>query len=230
MFGNLDDLSDSRIIPSMAVMGKTPVWVGEDRYNRLLVNGEEVNPVQLANLLSERFTRIHYLDILGIREGRVEWNLFQSITETSAEIWADVGAVNSDSVIDMIMSGADRPVISTKMIDSLEEIASSFELSDQLILQVDFYGKLVAKDARIRGMTPVEFADEMRSLGIDTYILDDISPGRRSISDELLEPFIRDEETIVFAGVEEKGEILDILDRGVAGAIISCSRLLEGIE
>ena len=212
-------------------MGKTPVWVGEERYNKLSLNGKDIGPIQVARLLKKRYSRMHYIDILGIRDGRVEWNLFQSIMENAPEVWADTGAIEADGIIDIIMSGADRPIISTKMISSLEEIASSFELSDRLIVQVDYNGKLVAKDGRIRRMSVREFAEEMLSLGIETFMLDDISVDRKRISSRLLEEFsqVVEDDGTIYAGVEEMDEIEDVAERGAAGAVISCSRLLEGL-
>lgn len=206
--------------------------MGDGRYNRISMRDRDIGPVGIASILKKRYGRMHYIDILGIRDGRVEWNLFQSIMEKAPAVWADTGAVEADAIIDIIMSGADRPVISTKMITSLEEIASSFELSDRLVLQVDYNGKLVAKDGRIRRMSVADFAEEMASLGLETFMLDDITPDRKSVSGNLLDDFLDKvgEGSSVYCGVEELKELEDISDTGVTGAVVSCSRLLEGLE
>lgn len=227
-----EGLSGSNVIPSLAVMGKTPVYVEDGRYNKIRIDEEDVSSLEIAAVLSGEFERIHYLDILGIRDGNVEWNMFQSIMDTGGEVWADTGAMVSDSIIDIIMSGASRAIMSTKMLDSLEEIAASFELSDNLILQMDYNGKLVSKDGRIVKMSPADFASEMASLGIEDFIIDDITPERNNISSEILENII---DTLgpgknVYAGVEEITEAEDVISRGARGAIISCSRILEGIR
>ncbi|MGA1822195.1 MAG: HisA/HisF-related TIM barrel protein [Thermoplasmatota archaeon] len=227
-----EGLSGSNLIPSLAVMGKTPVYVEDGRYNKIILDGEDVSSVQVASILSRDFERMHYLDILGIRDGSVEWNMFQSIMDVGNEVWADTGAVVSDSVIDIIMSGATRAIISTKMVESLEEIVSSLELSDNLVLQMDYNGKLVSKDGRIVKMDPADFASEMAALGIEDFIIDDITPERNRISTGILEDIldVLGSECSVYAGAEEISEAEDVIARGARGAIISCSRILEGIR
>jgi phosphoribosylformimino-5-aminoimidazole carboxamide ribonucleotide (ProFAR) isomerase len=118
------------------------------------------------------------------------------------------------------------------MIDSFEEIVSSFELTENLMLQIDFDRTILSKDKKIRKMSPGEFVEEMASFGIDTFILDDIREGRTSVDVKFLLDVIKQlpENGRVFVGIEDIKEIQELTGTDVDGVIISCSKLMEGVE
>ena len=223
--------SNLELVPSLAVMGPTPVWVKDERYNPIRIGGESIGVVGLVNGLSERFGAVHYIDILGIRRGVVDWEIFRASVERCDNIWADMGVIFSDGLIDVVMAGAQEVVITTKMIDSLEEIVSSFELTENLILQIDYDGSIVSRDRNIRKMGPGEFAEEMVSFGMDTFILDDIREGREAVDMRFLDRVLNSmpQDGKLYVGIEDLGEMEELSDTGVSGAIVSCSKLLEEI-
>ncbi|MGA1792786.1 MAG: HisA/HisF-related TIM barrel protein [Thermoplasmatota archaeon] len=223
--------SDFELVPSLAVMGPTPVWVKDERYNPVRIDGDSVSVVKLVSELAERFGTVHYIDILGIRKGVVDWEVFRAAVEKSDRIWADMGVIYSDGLIDVIMAGAQEVVVTTKMIDSLEEIVSSFELTENLILQIDYDGSLVSRDRNIRKMSPGQLVEELSSFGMEMFILDDIREGRASIDRGFLDQVIdkMPEGGKVYAGVEDLREMEELAEAGISGAIVSCSKLLEGI-
>ncbi|MBN1389370.1 MAG: hypothetical protein JXA22_01885 [Candidatus Thermoplasmatota archaeon] len=221
-----------QIVPSVAAMGSTPVWVKDGRYNQLRVDGALVPLEGLVSDLSSVFGTVHYLDIIGIRRGNVDWSTFRAIVEKSNAIWADVGIIFSEGLIDVIMAGAQDVVVTTKMIDSMEEIVSSFELTENLVVQIDYDGSIVSKDRELRRMGPSELVEELSSFGIEVFILDDIRENRDSMDRKLLDPIMEavPKEARVYAGIEELGELEELVDTGLAGAIVSCSKLLEGVN
>jgi histidine biosynthesis protein len=223
---------DFEMIPSLAVMGMSAVWVKGKMYNQLSMGGVPIPVVGLAGELLDRFDKLHYLDILGIRKGTVEWNLVQTVTDKKGDVWIDTGIIYSDSVIDAIMAGAESAVISTKMISSLEEIASCLELTENVILQIDHDGAIVSKDKRIRNMPPGELVEEMTSFGLGRFIIDDIRDSRETVSRELIMEVLKaaPDEAKVYAGSLELGEMEGLADAGLDGAIISTSRLIEGLD
>ncbi len=223
---------DFKLVPSLAIMGTNPVWVADERYHPIIIDGKDIGSLEISKALLDRFGFLHLIDILGIRRGKVEWNLFQGIMGLEGAVWADVGVVYSEGIIDVLMSGADDAIVSTKMIASIDEIASSFELTENLILQIDYDSGIVAKDRILRNMEPLELVEEMVSLGVNRFIVDDITPGRTRVSMDVLDKVLDQvpENGGVWVGIDDKSEIRDIIERGADGAIISCSRLLEGLE
>ncbi|MBN1540132.1 MAG: hypothetical protein JW939_08310 [Candidatus Thermoplasmatota archaeon] len=223
---------DLQIIPSLAVMGTAPVWVKDNRYNPLRIDGSGVPLITLVSELGGRYGALHYLDIIGIRRGNVDWGAFRAVADTSESIWADIGIIYSETLIDVIMAGAQEVVVTTKMIDSLKEIVSSFELTENLIVQIDYDGSVVSKDRTMRRMDPSDLVEELSSFGIEMFILDDIREGRDSMDRSFLESVMgaAPEEARIYAGIEDLKELKELADTGLAGAIVSCSKLLEGAE
>ncbi|MGA1866156.1 MAG: HisA/HisF-related TIM barrel protein [Thermoplasmatota archaeon] len=223
---------DLQIIPSMAVMGATPVWVKDNRYNPLRIEGSNIPLVKLVSELGGRYEALHYLDIIGIRRGNVDWDAFRAAADRSEGIWADIGIIYSEGLIDVIMAGAQEVVVTTKMIDSFKEIVSSFELTENLVVQIDYDGSVVSKDRTMRGMTPSELVEELSSFGIEMFILDDIRENRDAVDRKFLESVMKTApgEARIYAGIEDLKELEGLVDTGLAGAIVSCSKLLEGAE
>ncbi len=223
---------DFELIPSLAVMVNTPVMVRDEKYSPIIIKDEKIDAVSLSKALSEEFGSVHYLDILGIRKGVVEWNLFQEIVERCDDLWADVGIIYSDGLIDVIMAGAKTAIITTKMIDSMHEIVSSFELTENLILQLDHDKRLVSKDQEVRTMGPVKLVEEMVSFGMNKFILDDIRPERKRTDPDLILEVLSalPNDGKLYVGIEEIDEIEELANTGVKGAVISCSRVIEGLK
>jgi uncharacterized protein related to proFAR isomerase len=220
------------LIPSLAVIGKTPVWVKDGKYNPIRFDNRIVSPEAIALAFSKVYETIHYLDISGIRNGKVEWNTFQAVVESSKEVWADVGITFSESVIDPLMSGAANGIISTKMIQSIEEIAAAFEMTENIILQIDYDNGIIAKDPVIKDMAPGDLIREMSSFGMDSFIFENIASERKSNSKVLITQLLQALPSggRLYAGVEEIHELGPLDELGLDGAIISISRLMRGFS
>ncbi|MCK5772149.1 MAG: hypothetical protein KAH57_00025 [Thermoplasmata archaeon] len=220
-----------RLVPSLAVMGKVPVWVTDGKYRPIVSDGETLTAVSLARTLQKGFSTLHYIDIFGMTKGDVEWNMIQPIMDTG-EVWGDVGAVDSDSIIDLIMAGATEAVVSTKMIGSLDEIASCFEMTENLIVQIDYDGAVLARDELMRRMTAPQLVEELVSLGVERFIMNDMTEGREHISSELIERVDRylPKGGATFMDARDLSEVEEVDDRGASGAVISCSHLIEGLR
>lgn len=220
------------VVPSLAVMGTNAVYVKDEMYEQFSIGGKPAPVLSVASELIDRYGKLHYLDILGIRKGDVEWNLVQAISKREGELWSDTGIVYSDSVIDAIMAGANSAVISTKMINSLEEIASCLELTENIILQIDHDGSIVSKDRKIRSMSPSELVQELSAFGLSSYLIDDIDERSDTISDKLVMEVLEavPSDTAVYAGINGIEELDHISELGLDGGIISASKLIEGLD
>lgn len=221
-----------QLIPSMAVMGKSPVWVMNGKYNPIKVGGKTVSPVEISRDLSNDFDILHYLDITGIRGGTIQWNIFQEVMDIFNESWADIGATFSDSIIDPLMSGASSAIISTKMMDSIEEIAGSFELTENIIVQIDVEDGIVTKDPIIKKMTVKELIRELSSLGIDTFILEQLGNDRNDSKKPMITEALGALPAggRLFVGIDDIKEAKELDEMGIDGAIISVSRLIKGLR
>jgi len=218
----------ARIIPSVAVMKGNPVLVKDERYHPFRDGNSRIGWGDLFKALSSAFGTVHYLDIGGISSQDVDLDLLRGVSSL-AEVWADTGIAYSEMVIDAIMAGAAEVVVSTRSIASLDEIALSYELSENIIIEIDLIqGRIAARDRTISEMGPEAFAAEMRELGLDRFI---IASDEGKVDAGLLDRImaVLGQGTEVYVSVDSLSEVPVLGDR-ITGAIISASRIVEGVE
>lgn len=219
------------LIPSVAVLKGYPVWVKDERYQPFRHEGERIGAKEIMAALSERFSLIHYMDLGGISKGDVDLDLLRNVCSGSSEIIADTGIAYSEMVIDAIMAGASRVVVSTKSVISLDEIASSFELTENIMVELAWDGKnIIARDTLISHMAPAEFISEMAELGIVDYMVSNMGSG--SGPDRDLLKGIRDsfpEGAKIYIGASDPEDLSNTL-KPARGAVMSASYLLEGLR
>ncbi len=225
---DLNTLGDFKVIPSLAVFKGRPVFVEQGRYSQIMLGGRPADIGGVARPLLGKYGTLHYLDILSFRTGEPVLTTIRELSEMGGELWTDVGARNSDPLIDAIMAGATTCVVSTKMMANLSEFASAFELTDGLMVQIDIDGGILSPDQDIRAMGPIDFSKEMVDLGITDMVLD-IEGGtekRQGVVRELVQSL--DGRARLYIGMEDLSESEVLRAAGAQGGIISCSRVLTG--
>ncbi|MDG6223940.1 MAG: HisA/HisF-related TIM barrel protein [Candidatus Thermoplasmatota archaeon] len=219
------------LIPSVAVLKGHPVWVKDNRYHPFRHEGKRQDAIDIISALSEHFKAVHYMDLGGISKGDVDLDLLRDVCSLSPEIIADTGIAYSEMVIDAIMAGASKAVVSTKSVISLDEIASSFELTENLMVEIAWDGsRIFARDQLITDMTPAEFIYEMADLGITEFIVSNMDAEAGPIEDLLMgigSSFPKDARVYIGAsGLQD----LPRIAHPALGALLSASFLLEGMR
>jgi hypothetical protein len=75
------------------------------------------------------------------------------------------------NVIDLLITGAEKAVIGTATLISLEELRGAFKLSDNIIFKVDFRDGIVSFDPSIAGQDLLALARDVRDVGVDNLIV-----------------------------------------------------------
>ncbi len=161
------------VIPSLSMMESKPVIVKDGEYQPYLKKGYKLGLQEILNELEE-YNRLYLLDLDGIEFNRPQTEALRKMS-TRKKIWADVGARDSAGITDAFIAGADRAVLSTKTISSKKAILNSIELSDKLILSIDYKGKIISPSEEIRKMGVKEISQFCLDEGIDTIVLTDLS-------------------------------------------------------
>jgi phosphoribosylformimino-5-aminoimidazole carboxamide ribonucleotide (ProFAR) isomerase len=86
----------------------------------------------------------------------------------------DGGSRYSDSAIDILVAGAEKVVLSTKTLRSIEELKKAHELSQNIILGIDYDDGIVSPNKEISEMTPIDLVQEVQDLGIEDIIFTDL--------------------------------------------------------
>lgn len=162
------------IIPAVNVYKGVPVVRGENVYKTFKDhNGTDYDIQELIEKLKEDFKRILVLDINGINRDRPQLDLIKTLS-SKIELLVDGGSRYSDSAIDILVAGAEKVVLGTKTLRSMEELIKAHELSQNIILGIDYDDGIISPKKEISEMTPTGLAQEVQDLGIENIIFTDL--------------------------------------------------------
>jgi uncharacterized protein related to proFAR isomerase len=200
--------------PALSVLDGAPVIVKKKGYDPLLDDdGDPIPPKDFVEELVKRFGRtVYLLDIDGIERNRPQYSLIKDLSK-EAELWVDAGSRTSEGLIDVIIAGAEKAVLSTKRMADIDEMIAAVDVSDKVMLGIDFNKGVISPDSTMARMSPRKVADLARTKGIMEVVFADYSRKRGG-------PFNRDE---IFSLVRSGADIY------VGGKVIEddCPALAE---
>ncbi|MEF8873788.1 MAG: HisA/HisF-related TIM barrel protein [Candidatus Thermoplasmatota archaeon] len=159
---------DKEIIPSISIIDEKPVIVEDEKYEPYVNDGIELDLWQALGELKD-YDIVHLLDIRGIESNSPQTDAIRKVG-TRKGVWADIGARGPEEITDCFIAGADKAIISTKTIRSKKSIKESIELSDELILSIDYKDGLVSPSDEIRKMGVKGVAEFALKEGFDKII------------------------------------------------------------
>lgn len=120
--------------------------------------------------LSGRFERVYVEDVDGLDKNKPQLDVVQELCDEIPTLY-EGGVRFGSNVIDMLVTGAEKAVIGTATLTSLEELRGAFKLSDNIILKVDFRDGIVSFDPQIAGRDFLALAREVRGIGVDNLVV-----------------------------------------------------------
>lgn len=220
----------AQLIPSLAVRKGSPVWVKDGKYHPFRIEGRNVSARELFSLLAGSYGTIHFMDVDGIADREPNLDLLRDICSGKTSVIADIGVAYSEMIIDAIMAGASDAVVSTKTVLSLDEIASAYELTENMMIELVLEGpSIVAQDDQIAGMDPATFVSEMGMLGLSRIVLVQTDPNAEGIIasvNKVRKALSKEGELYVDIGSADQAAAFGDNARGV---LLSASRLVGGL-
>ena len=168
-------MAEPAILPRLVVRGAAALsWEGAVPW------AEVVEP--LDNALQE-FGRVLVWDLGGIERNRPNLEILKRFEGES--LWVDAGVRVADSVIDVLVAGAERVVVGTKTLRGLAELDEARELTENLVPLLDFVrGRLWAAES-VRDVPPADLLRRWRDAGLDTVlVLEETGDFPRSLLEE----------------------------------------------
>src|SRR6266540_1537681 len=184
-------MPETALLPRIVVRGNSALsWDGPAPWSDALAT---------ADRALEDFGRLLVWDLGGIERNRPNLEFVRHFEGEA--VWVDAGIRVAESVIDVLVAGAERVVVGTKTLRSLEDLEEARELTENLVPLLDFAaGKLWAPDS-VLALPPRDLLSDWRGRGTDTVLLLDETgevPG-----DLLREP---PDGLSVFAGLVSKND------------------------
>jgi len=154
-------MADPAILPRLVIRGGT------------VLSREGVVPwKEIADPMDralQEFGRVLIWDLGGIEKNRPSLELLRRYEGES--LWVDAGVRFADSVIDVLVAGAERAVVGTKTLRRLDELEEARELTENLVPLLDFVrGKLWASKS-IGDVPPEDLLRRFREMGLDTALV-----------------------------------------------------------
>ena len=214
-------------IPAINLFKGIPVIKGMEDYEPLKDKDEQnIDIHKLIDELKERFNKALMTDINGINTDKPQLELFKDISR-KMKLWIDAGSRSRDCAIDTLVAGAEKVVISTKTLIDMEELDKILELSENVAFDIDYDNGIVSPNKRIREMSPLSLADELKNLGIEEVIFTDFKHlhSDSNFNFDIGKTLIHSDLKIYFHGrFDESTKMLK--ETNLAGVIIEVEKLL----
>lgn len=184
-------MAESTILPRLVIRGGAALsWEGVVPWR------EVVEPLDRA---LQDFGRVLVWDLGGIERNRPSLELLKRFEGES--LWVDAGIRFADSVIDVLVAGAERVVVGTKTLRRSSELDEARELTENIVPLLDFVRGRLWAPGDIRDVPPADLLRRWREAGLGTaLVLEETGDFPRSLLGEAPDGLS------VFAGLVPKKE------------------------
>jgi len=149
-----------KLIPAMSIMHRKVAVVENGRYDYLRNSeGKFRSPSNLAQELEGR--EIFILDIDGLERSSPNLSTVKKIAAYK-DVWLDAGTQDVEDMMDLFVNDASEVVFGTKSLQSLEELKDASELSEQIIISIDYHDKIISPNEEIADMDVDQFVDAVK--------------------------------------------------------------------
>jgi uncharacterized protein related to proFAR isomerase len=222
-----DNEKTLEIIPALCIYKGYPVIKKKENYEPMKnEEGENQELNQILKELSPDYKTILLTDINGVNRDKPQLDMVKSVS-TKMELWVDAGTRIGPGVIDVFVAGADFVVLGTKTLLGLDELEKANELSENVILDINYDEGIVSPKKDIRDMDPFDLAKEAKNIGIKNLIFTDLK--NTAINSEFdlnsAKAIIANDLNIYFHG-RFKGDERDYFNMGIKGLINEVDALL----
>ncbi len=221
-------------MPAISILNGRIVLAYKNKYRRLKLDKVSPSPVDFIELLADEhgYEIVYITDINGITKNNPQIRLIRKLSEV-AEIWLDAGVRVGDGIIDLFIAGAERVVIGTKTMASLEELEYAHDLSENIMFGLDFHqNKIVSCDQALRDQDPLSVFNEVVKVGIRKMVFTDL--GRIGttlpLNHRLIKNMVSKRIELYVGGGVRKSHAYELSKMGVKGVLVELSNIIREIE
>jgi uncharacterized protein related to proFAR isomerase len=216
-------------MPAISILNGTIVITRNNKYESLTIDNKIPDALDLIELITEKYETIYLADINGLNEKKPQINLIRNLTDF-CEIWLEAGVVEAENIYDLLVAGAQNLVLSTKTLDSLMELANAFELSENLVFEIDYSeGSIISPNTQLRDMPPNKLAQELKDIGLDRIIFADLDRigTNFNLKSEIVRSLVELDMSVYIGGGIKVKDVYELERLGTSGAIIELTDILQ---
>ncbi len=205
-----------QIVPRVSVYAGDVVLPNSEGYV-----GIEVDPVSLIQTASEEYGTVILEDMTAVFGGMPHLDLLRKVEKL--DVWVDGGIRVSENVMDVLVAGGAKAVISTRTLQSFSELDKALKLTENVVFQIDYCQRILGRIALQFSSVPTVL-EKARMAGVEEFIfMDNCSPSpleeaERLFSEEVLEG--------LYVGFLSKGQAEEARDSGVKGVVVQAQELM----
>jgi uncharacterized protein related to proFAR isomerase len=125
---------------------------------------------ELGSKLSDKFEKVYVADLDGLNKNKPQLDVVQEICDEIPTLY-EGGVRYGGNVIDLLITGAERAVVGTATLVSLEDLRGAFKLSENITFKVDFRDGIVSFDRQISGRAFLHLLREVREIGVSDFVV-----------------------------------------------------------
>lgn len=183
--------------------------------------GGRWDPFDVVDRLAADYALIYLVDLDGVDSGEPQLDFLQELSR-DATLWVDGGVRTSEQAIDVLVTGAQRAVLTSTALEGPRELARAWRLSTELVFEVELDASGLVANADWDFDDPLDLVNEVRGVGVDHIVL---SPREVDPSWELVRAVAAGGPTWV-DGSFSVDEIDRVRQAGAQGGIFHLDRLL----
>jgi uncharacterized protein related to proFAR isomerase len=216
-------------IPAISILNGSIVITRGNLYETLTIDDKVPDPLDLIEIITEKYEIIYLIDLNGLMDYKPQTKLIHELSEF-CEVWTEAGVTDADSVYDLFVAGSAEVIVSSKTLNSLLELANAYDLSENLIFELDYSHGIVSPNHQIQAMSPIELSTEVRDIGIDRIIFADlnrIDNKNKSLEDQIIRSLVSQRLGVLVGGGIKLRDVPTLRKFGASGAIIELVDILK---
>jgi Histidine biosynthesis protein len=160
------------LVPNLYLDSGRIVMPDAGKFQQVLdEDGRRADPFDVADRLVARYQRFCVVDLEGLRRNRAQLEYLQELSR-SGELWVDAGIRTGDQVIDILVTGARRVVLSTGYLLGPKELRRAWRLSTEILFAVEVEGSIVrSRGNDWDGQPASEAVANARTVGVVDVVL-----------------------------------------------------------
>ena len=133
-------------------------------------DGGSFDPFEVVDRLTGQFSLIYLVDLEGVERAEPQLDFLQELSR-EANLWVDGGVRTADQAIDILVTGAQRAVLSSATLRGMKELRRSWRLSTELVFELELDAQGVVAPGEWEGPAALPLVDEVRKVGVDHIVV-----------------------------------------------------------
>ena len=215
-------------IPAISILKGSIVIAHSGRYETLTIDEKVPDALDLIELITENYEIVYITDLNGLMDGKPQVKFIHKLTDF-CEVWLDTGVVEAEQIYDLFVAGTSEVILSSKTINGLTEVARAYELSDNLIFQIDYDDGIISLNKPLGAMDPQELVQELNDIGIQKIIFADLSriESNKRLDTDIIQKLVTSGSNIYVGGGVKVNELRTLKQLGSTGAILELVDVLK---